>query len=498
MNTENSAEKLLIPEASPESVGVPSGAVLSMLKEFDDKRLPMHSLLILRNGKLVSENYWKPFHRDRKHRLYSISKSFTSLAVGIMADEGKIGLDDKIADHFPEYMTADAHEYTKRATIRDMLMMADCHADHPYGFGDTNWVKTWFDKPVTHPAGSVFNYNTCCTNLCCAVVEKISGMSFIDYLYPRLLTPVGASEGITCIKSPEGYSFGGSGVLARPLDLALVMLVCMNKGAWNGKQLISEEFIREATSMQIDNSVTGNFIDEQQGYGYQFWRTRHNGFACYGMGSQYAICLPDKDLVVITTADTQGIATGGYIVHETVYAKLLPFLSDDPLPEDDAAINELKTYSASMELPVVPGKPHSPVINHVSGKTYTLANNPMNIKTVRFDFGKDDITMTYEKASGNYSLKFGIGKLIIQSFPETHYCGMQIGVSADRGYESRASAAWSTENCLRAKLYVTDIYFGSFSMNVSFIGDEVTIIMTKIAESFLDDYQGTATGKITV
>ncbi|MCL2641638.1 MAG: beta-lactamase family protein [Phycisphaerales bacterium] len=478
---------------TPESVGVPSSAILSVLQRFESLLLPMHSFLVFRHGKLISENYWKPFHRDLKHRMYSVSKSFVSLAVGVMADEGRIALDDPVAKYFPEHLPVNPHEYITRATIRDMLRMTDCHDAPTYSFTDNNWVKTWFDTPPTHPAGTIFSYNTVCTNLCCAIVEKVAGIPFIDYLYPRVLTPIGVSDGIVCIQSPEGYSFGGSGVLCTPLDLARVALLCMNGGRWDGRQLISESYIREATARQVDTTLTTDNINEQQGYGYQFWRTRSNGFACYGMGSQYAICLPDYDLVVITTADTQGNATAGYAIHETIYNGLLPALCNEALPENPDAYQALEQYSASLQLPIVQGMPSSPTIT--SGITYRFTQNPLHISAVRFDFHKNEIVMTYEKPNGIHKLTFGVGKLVEQSFPETHYSGMRIGVPLGRGYQAQASAAWADETTLLAKASITDDYFGSFSMNATFIGDELTLLMTKIAEDFLDDYQGFAAGR---
>jgi len=494
MSTNDSIHKYNITEATLESTGIPSGAVMKVIRELEDKRLPMHSLLILRHGELVHESYWKPFCRERKHRLYSVSKSFVSLAIGIMADEGRISLNDPVVKYFPEYVPADADEFLTRATIRDMLMMTDCHMEFNYSDGN-EWLKAWFDEPVSHPAGAVFSYATICTNLCCTIVEKLSGMDFIDYLYPRMLDPVGASKGIKCIKMPDGYSFGGSGVLATPLDLALVAQLCMNKGNWQGNQLISEGFILEATAAQVDTSVACDVIDEQQGYGYQFWRTRYNGFACYGMGSQYAICLPDHDMVIVITADTQGYTNAGYIIHEAIFTMLLPSLSDEPLPDDPSAQKVLSDYTSSLGLPLVQGELFSKTADRVSGTKYHFRDNPMNIKSVRFEFSGDEAVMTYEKPNGVHKLCFGIGKLIEQSFPETHYSGMQIRTPAGYGYECRAGAGWVKENCLRAKVYITDDYFGSFDMNVVFIGDEVTVIMKKIAEDFLHDYQGTATGK---
>ena len=534
----------LLQVARPESEGVPSGAIIKLIGRLEKLRLPMHSLLVLRRGRLLSENYWKPFHRGRKHRMYSVSKSWVSLAIGVMADEGRISLDDAIAGFFPEYLPDNPHEYITRATIRDMLRMTDCHDSTTYGFSDGNWIKTWFDTPPTHPAGTIFSYNTACTNICCAIVEKLAGTSFIEYLYPRVLTPIGASEGITCIRSPEGYSFGGSGVLCTPLDLARVAQLCMNGGVWGGKRLIGERYIREATSRQVDNTLTNEDIVTQQGYGYQFWRTRDNGYAFYGMGSQLAFCLPDLELIVVTTGDTQGCKSDMHAIQEAIWQELLPAIkgssiggandagcyannggdggghcsnsgdggdggisgdsgggrssgnSDNcrALPEDPAAFEALARLSETLALPVVPGALSSPTAALVSGVTYRFAENPLNIKAAKFDFSADSAVMTYEKHNGVHRLAFGLGKLIEQPFPETHYSGARIGTPASRGYETQAGAAWADENTLIAKASVTDDYFGSFNMNATFIGDELTLLMTKYAEDFLHDYQGFAAG----
>lgn len=485
-----------LPRATPESVGVPSGAILNLIDRLQDKGLPMHSVLVIRNGKLVSETHWKPFGPDFMHRMYSTSKSFVSLAIGLMVDEGKISLDDTVVSHFPEYVTGNEHEYIKRATIRHMLMMADCHTYGHYTFEDTNWVKTWFDNAPNHPSGSVFMYNTCCTNICCAIVEKISGMTFLEYMYPRLLGPIGVSKDIWCIKSPEGYSFGGSGVICTAEDMAKVSLLLMQGGEWDGKQLLSREYVQAATSCQIDNTLTNNSIFRQQGYGYQIWRTRHNGFGFSGMGSQLSICLPDQDLLVVTTADTQGFLADAYEIHQAIFDELMCELSDGAIEPVKADVDRLGSLNGNVEIPIVKGNATSAMAQKVSGKTYALDDADLHISSIRFEFEGDTVKMHYEKPNGKHTLVFGIGKLVEQEFPETHYSGTQIRVPMGKGYRCHATAAWADDKTLLARLYATDIYFGSFEMNATFIGDEITVLMTKTAEDFFHDYQGIAAGKV--
>jgi hypothetical protein len=332
--------------------------------------------------------------------------------------------------------------------------------------------------------------------------------------------------------------------LCTPLDLARVAQLFMNGGVWDGKRLVSERYIREATSKQVDNTLTNEDFVTQQGYGYQIWRTRDNGYAFYGMGAQLAICLPDIGLIIITTGDTQGYASAIHAIHEAIWRELLPSVTgfapekaeasgsdgggtadcesvrrgsaatdaaiggsacadstldgsaslESPLPENPAAAEALKRLSDSLALPIVPGALSSPTAARVSGATYRLAGNPLNIETVKFDFSEDGAAMTYAKPNGLHRLTFGFGKLVAQPFPEVHYSGARIGAPAYRGYETYAGAAWADENTLLAKASITDDYFGSFSMNATFIGDELTLLMTKIAEDFLHDYQGYAAG----
>ena len=311
---------------SPESVGIPSKAILRFLEGIDRDRTCMHGFLLLRHGLVASEGYWSPYHKDSIHRMYSVSKSFVSLAVGLLIDQGKLSLTDKVAKFFPDKVPENLHRYLVDATVRDLLMMATPHSRNSYCRYDKDWADTFFKMEPSHPAGTIFSYDTAATVVLNTIVERISGVPFLEYMRPKLLDPIGFTKEARCIKTPEGTSWGGSGVLCKLQDMAKLAYVCLNKGRWGDKQLISEEYIQEATSKQIDNSLGGH-----PGYGYQIWREKNNGFSFRGMGSQLAYCYPDKDFIFTCISDTQGAGATGAGIQE-LFEILYEEIADHPLP----------------------------------------------------------------------------------------------------------------------------------------------------------------------
>ena len=173
--------------ATPESLGVPSGAVAVFLDDLTEKDLCMHGFLLIRNGKVAAEGYWPPFDENRKHRMYSVSKSFTSVAIGMMIGDGKLSLDSKAAAFFPEYLPVNAHPHVLEATIRDLLMMATCNEETSYTCDSHDFTETFFtDTRPKHKPGLFFSYDTAATTVLCAILEKLSGKTMLAYMRPVL------------------------------------------------------------------------------------------------------------------------------------------------------------------------------------------------------------------------------------------------------------------------------------------------------------------------
>ena len=213
------SDELFTP-ASPESVGIPSGAILDFLNRIDAERINMHGFLLLRHDRIAAEGYWTPWTADHKHRMYSISKSFVSLAVGMMIEDGKLSLDDHVIDHFPDKLPDDVHPWLAAQTVRDLLTMSTAHTRTTYTRNDPDWVWTFFNNPPSHPPGSIFSYDTSATVVLNAIVERLAGKPFLDYMRPRFLDRIGFSPDAFCIRTPEGISWGGSGVICTLREVA--------------------------------------------------------------------------------------------------------------------------------------------------------------------------------------------------------------------------------------------------------------------------------------
>ena len=220
-------------------------AVRSMEQRMESLRLNMHGYQILYRGELIGEHYWESFHRDSLHRMYSITKSFTSLATGLLAAEGKLGLDDRICTYFPEKLPeGGAHPWCEEMTIRDLLTMRTCYESTTFKRYDGDWVESFFRVTPDHVPGTVFNYDTSASHVLAALVEKLTGMDMLDYLRKKVLRRVGFSEEAYILKDPYGVSQGGSGLVSKLSDLAGIAMLCCRGGVLGGEQLIPADFLR--------------------------------------------------------------------------------------------------------------------------------------------------------------------------------------------------------------------------------------------------------------
>ena len=479
----------------PEELGIPSGGILDFLNDLEERKICMHGIMILRRGKLAFEAHYPPFGPDTPHRMYSVTKSFVAMAIGFLIDEGKITLKSKLIDFFPEYEKEAVHPFVREMTIRNLLLMATAYDGTTYKVSDSNWIKTFFTTQPTHKSGTVFKYDTSGTVALTALVEKISGQSLVEYLRPRLFDPLGFNPATWCVERPEGGSWGGSGLLACIHDLASFGLFLMNRGNWEGKQLLSSSYIAEACSPLIDNRVAVSGTEMCFGYGYQIWQTRHNGFSANGMGSQLAVCLPEKDLLLVTTADTQSITRGSDIILEAFFKNIYSKIKDNPIEEKAEEKEKLKRKLSCLEFPLVDGEKSSPLEAKIQGKTYRFADNAMNISRAAFSFSGGEVSMKYSNESGDHEIHFGLGKFKEGIFPETKYFGKRIGVPSGKGYRYKATAAWFNPESLTIYLYIIDDYLGTLKINCFFKEEYLTLYMTKAAEWFLDEYSGMATGK---
>ncbi len=489
---------------TPEKVGVSSNNVIRFMKELEHFGVYLHSFALIKGNEIFAEMYRKPFKKGELHRMYSTTKTFASMALGILIGEGKVKLDDKVIKYFPEYSNC-KHQRVLDMTIEDMLKMSTCfsysttYGAHGPAYEQENWVATFFNTNTSHPSGTLFNYDTSASYMCNVIVERVTGMPFIEFLKERALNKTGFSKDARVLKAPEGYSWGGSALLASTLDLARLARLVMLDGNWEGEQLLPRDYVVAAKSNLIDNDQTGfRTTHGGHGYGYQIWRTIDNTYSFLGMGEQLAICMPEEDLLFVCTADCQGIAG---ISRSTIYINLWHCIKDtiikDELPENSAAYAELKELCENSNFPVYPGEVTSPLADKVRNKTYILNDNKMGIREIAFDYDNEgNGVMKYTNAQGYKELKFGIGKTILDTFPQDGYFGDVIGADSGRRYRCISSGAWTNATTLHIKSDIIDDYFGNLSITVVFKGSEIAIYMDSHAEWFLEEYCGFASGEL--
>ena len=478
--------------AKPESLGIPSGAIDEFLSELKQKRFCMHSFILLRHGKIAAEGYWPPFEESRKQRIYSISKSFTAIAVGMMIKEGKLSLESKVSDYFPEILPESLHSFTLEATVRDLLMMSTCNDQYPYESRLCCYSDDFISNDGNkHKPGQVFLYDTPGTTALCTIIEKLSGMTMLEYMKP-VLDEIGFSKDVYCIKTPDGHSWTGSGIICTSRDLVRVALLCMNKGEWNGKQLLDRDFITAATSKQIDTSISSFGIECGYGYGYQIWCLRDAGFFFYGMGSQFALCLPELDMILITTADTQGSESAGDLIIDTFF-RLVDKVSPIALPDDKIAYGKLCESIKNLSFPLPRGDETTLITQNISGRTFKLDKNTAGMKWLRLIVESDKCKLEYENETGTHEFVFGMKAFEPFLFPELNF-GKQIGIK-DTYYKCVGAGAWVSGHTFLGTIYSIDDYMGSIKMQLTFSEDEVTGLMVKAAEWFFDEYQGFISGK---
>ena len=379
----------LMEPATPESQGVPSEAILKFIdgceKTFDAGDLgAMHGFVIVRHGKVIAEGSWKPFDTlNETHMLYSHSKSFTSSAIGLLADRGKIDLDERIVDIFSNEVPAKVSENLAKLRVRDLLTMNVGKKDHLLRDGG-DWVKEFLSKDFFRKPGTGFKYDSDATYMLAAIVEKKSGMKMMDYLQKNMFDQIGITKAWTTC-SPQGIPCGGWGMNMTTRELARFGQLYLNRGDWDGKRVLSSDWVSLATTRQtwsgwqnVGVKALGEGTDWEQGYGFQFWRCRHGAYRADGAGGQYTVVIPEKDMVVSAHA-----GLGDFPKElDLIWDNLLPVLKDAPLAENPSAQKKLADRLAKLAIKPVE---FARARKWTTPFEFSLRENSRGFKSVRFD-----------------------------------------------------------------------------------------------------------------
>ena len=474
---------------SPESVGISSKDVIDFISALDGHRMHTHSIIMARGESIFAECYYKPFDEKFLHRMYSVSKSFVAVAVGIAVTEGLFSLDDVIVDFFPEFKNENADDYCEKCTVRDMLMMRSNIGTSVKWWGKFNSrIEAYYSQKTNKIPGTLFHYDSIGSFLLGCIIEKLTKKNFLEYLKEKVLLEMGFSKESYVLREPGGYAIGDSGVMCTSRDLLIFARLIMRGGSYNGKQYIKRDFMENAIKKQVDNNALGAYdLYNTGGYGYLIWKTHPDGFSLVGMGDQLAICDMKRDIAFIITSDNQAEKANRHIIYHELYRHFLPKASHAPLPEDKDSEKELAKYLATRTLVAIEGKESSPISKDVFGFRY---------KKIKGELSLDAITLTedaviLERDGEKFTLEYGLleNRQTDFSFGKRAKSDM-MGVDVSGKYDCNSSAAWISDDTFALFLQVTDTYFGSLVLKISFIGDEASVMVTRSGQYIFEDISG--------
>lgn len=485
---------------TPEEAGISSKKVADFIKKLEKRGATTHSILFMKGDKIFAEAYWKPFYQDFCHRQYSQTKSFVGVAIGLLEEEGKLSLDDKIVSYFPEKIDDEVQPYLGEQTIRQMLTMKTVGRSSGWFFsGNPDRTHHYFnEKRNTHPSGTLWAYDSPGSQVLCALVEKLAGKPLLEYLKEKLFNEMGVFQTASVLKTPNGDSWGDSAMICTLRDMVAFGRLVMNYGVWNGKRLMNEKYLRDATSALVNNGDGSQHSAYHQGYGYQIWRVCGGGFAFVGMGDQLTVCYPEKDLIFACNSDNQGTHLIREMIMQTLEEDFVNETKDEPLPEDKTSLCALNDLISSLKLRVAQGEDKFDFREEINGVEYICEENPMGISKFSFVFTDGDCgEFRYTNGQGDKVLPFGINKNVFGKFPQLGYSNEYGALPTTDGftYDDAVSLSWTDENGLLLFVQIIDKYFANMNARFHFKDDMVVALFQKNAEAFLMEYQGKLVGK---
>lgn len=456
-----------LPRATPESQGVESAGVLALIDALERNVDAVHSLMIVRHGQVVAEGWWGPYAPEDWHVLYSVTKSFTSTAVGFAVQEGLLDINDRLVDHFPELLPAEVDGGMRAMRIRDLLTMTTGHQDdqmnHLRARADGQWSRAFLETKVEHKPGTHFRYNSAASYMLSALVQKQSGQPVHEYLRSRLFEPLGIGD-VLWGQSPEHVDLGAGGLYVRTEDLAKFGLLYLQGGRWGDRQLLPADWAAQAGAKQVSNgSDPGSNWDA--GYGFQFWRNRTTGYRADGAQGQFSFILPELDTVVAITGGTDSMGD----IMEAVWTHLLPALHYVALPENPTMAGALRDRLGALTLPGVSAAPGA-AVPAGSGASYTLDPNEQGLTALQLDLDGPAPVLTLTDAEGAHRFVVGDGEWTrARTTFRPHINGL-FDV-AEQGIAT--TGAWTADHVFTAKLCFTDTPY-TLTVRISFDGDAVT------------------------
>lgn len=394
---------------TPEAQGFDSAKLAEALLAIR-KNIKLHSILIVRDGGVVVDAYFYPYDGSTPHELASVTKSIMTTLIGIAADQGKLKLDQPMLSFFPDATLANRDAAMDKITVRHLTNMANGLESTGMAQDEAtlrqmevsdNWVQFALDRKVVSEPGTRFVYDTPGMHLLSAILQKATGMTALEFGRQNLFEPLGIKE-VIWPADPQGVTDGGSNIMLHPRDAAKIGYLFLNKGRWDGRQIVSQEWVEAATRRQID---AGN----GDGYGYGWWTVPENNgeYSAVGRGGQYIRVIPFLDAVIVVSSQN------------TEWDEFVPYLvealvdREKPLPANPAGEEKLRQALQAIQQPPAPQPvpPLPEMARTVSGQTFELESNPFHLATLRLEF--DDPAMavmhlTFDDGRPSWTVPIGL------------------------------------------------------------------------------------------
>ena len=460
-----------LPRSTPAAEGISTQAVINMMDSL--MALPkcdIHHVMVVRHGKVVAELHPAPFRAEDSHTLYSASKTFTSLAVGCAIDDNLLRLDDRVMTFFPDKRSDRVSDNMAAMTVRDLLMMASgVKPDWAMRNNSMDWVKDWLAKSVDNKPGSLFQYDSMCTFMLSAIVQRVTGQTMLEYLQKKLFAPMHITVA-DWETSPDGIITGGWGLRVQAETMAKLGLLLLNKGNWNGEQLVSADYVEAACSRLIDGGAkeTVPATDGNQGYGYQVWQSKWPGsYRADGAMGQYTVVVPQEDLVVVIL----GMKLYGHEELACIWNQLMPGLKNAPLKPENKLQKRLDKLCSAATLPLPKGKKTSSKKN-ILGKLMSLGANKHDLKELCIV--NSELFRLFYHDGCEERFNMGYGQWLyspLSGYPVYSINAINRMQGFAHGFTAAAAYAWTSPTTLEVRVHYVDwisgmVFVFDFEKNV--------------------------------
>ncbi|BAT57888.1 esterase EstB [Variibacter gotjawalensis] len=383
--------------AWPEDFGVSPSAILAFLDDVAAQGYELHGFMLARRGHVLAEGWWAPYRADRNHMTHSLTKSVTATAVGMAIAEDRFKLDDRVVSFFPDKLPEKVSDNLAAMTVRDLLAMKTGHASMTSGSVwrpiKTSWVAEFFKIPVEFPPGTKWVYTSAATYMLSAIITKTTGQPLEEYLRPRFFEPLGIA-GYAWDMGPDNINPGANGLSWKTVDSLKLGILHQQYGQWNGKQLLPREWVEQVQHPHTPGK-----------YGWQWWRAPDDvpAYLADGLFEQYSVVFPKHDAVIAVNAAIPSRSRFEYMLF-----KHFPAAFGDEVGKDEKNLSKLVKRLKNLEVASFEPSEPSPIVPHVSGKTYKALENTDDIKSVRFEFSGGTCVYSLEDANGTHTVEVGL------------------------------------------------------------------------------------------